>query len=186
MATDVKQSGENLFKLLENLLYWARIQMKTIEFIPEIFALDAVVYHNISLLQLFADQKEIKIISDISDDIEVFADINMLNTVLRNLISNAIKFTHKCGLITISHSESEKYNKISIEDNGVGISPEDQDKLFRIDVNNSQLGTENEQGTGLGLVLCKEMVDKHQGTIEVDSRPGTGTIFSFSLMKRIK
>jgi signal transduction histidine kinase len=185
MATDVKKAGDNLFKLLENLLYWARIQMEKIEFLPELSALDAIVYHNISLLQLQADQKEIKITSNISDDIQVYADPNMLNTVLRNLISNAIKFTKKSGAITISHSESEIYNKISIEDDGIGISPEDQEKLFRIDVNNTQLGTNNEKGTGLGLVLCKEMIDKHQGAIEVDSVQDAGTTFTFSLMKKV-
>ena len=184
MAGDVKKAGDNLFKLLENLLFWARIQMERIEFKPEVYSLDTIVYHNISMLQLNADQKGIKMTSNISEDIKVFADPDMLNTILRNLISNAIKFSNMGGAITISHSESENYNKISIEDNGVGISLGDQEKLFRIDVNITRPGTDDEKGTGLGLVLCKEMIEKHQGLIEIDSTPGTGTVFMFSLMKK--
>ena len=184
MANDVKKSGDNLFKLLENLLFWARMQMKRIEFQPEILSLDTLAYHNISLLKLNADQKDISIVSNISENAKVFADPNMLNTVLRNLISNAIKFTKPGGEIAISHNETENHDVISVKDDGVGISEENQENLFRIDVNVSQVGTNNEKGTGLGLILCKEMVEKHQGSIDVTSKENEGTTFELNIKKK--
>jgi signal transduction histidine kinase len=113
----------------------------------------------------------------------VFADKAMINTILRNLISNAIKFTYPGGQIIISAEKTPDELKISISDNGIGIKKETIGKLFRIDENNTRIGTQNERGTGLGLILCKEFIEKHQGKIWVESELGKGSKFSFTIPK---
>jgi signal transduction histidine kinase len=113
----------------------------------------------------------------------VFADKAMINTILRNLISNAIKFTYPGGQIIISAEKMPDELKISISDNGIGIKKEAIGKLLRIDENNTRIGTQNERGTGLGLILCKEFIEKHQGKIWVESELGKGSKFSFTIPK---
>jgi signal transduction histidine kinase len=117
----------------------------------------------------------------VADNIEVFADVNMLNTIIRNLLQNAVKFTPKNGKISISAFESTSGITVAVEDSGIGMSAQDIEKLFRIDVKFSTPGTSKEPGTGLGLLLCKEFVEKHKGQIWVTSTEGSGSKFYFSI-----
>lgn len=181
MAKDVRNSGDNLIKLLENLLYWARIQMNRYEFQPEKVSLNTIVENNVNLLSLSASQKGVLIKDQVPENTSVVADQNMVNTIIRNLVSNAIKFTKNGDTITVGYKKENNFSCISIQDTGVGIKPEDLENLFKIDVTTTSRGTHNEKGTGLGLILCKEMVEKHNGTIRVESELNKGTTFTFSL-----
>lgn len=186
-AKDLHTSATQLFKLLENLLHWSRIQRGAIEYIPELFPLSDAVIMTADIINPIASKKNIKILINIDDDLPVFADINMINTVLRNLISNAVKFTPANGTIEITANKMEN-NKVlvSVIDNGVGIAENDMEKLFRIDAHHTTIGTANEVGTGLGLVLCKDLIEKNGGTISVDSQLGQGTKFSFTVNSSIE
>ena len=128
--------------------------------------------------------KDISLSTEVCEGLKVFADANMVEIIFRNLISNAIKFTGQGGSIKIISKEKEKYVEISIADNGVGIKPGILDKLFKIDESVSTLGTQNERGSGLGLVLCKEFIGLNGGRLTVNSKEGEGSIFSFSLPKK--
>ncbi|RPH31706.1 MAG: DUF1638 domain-containing protein [Bacteroidales bacterium] len=170
-------------KLLENLLDWARSQQNGITFNPIKTDLILVVNTIVELLNPIARAKNISLIMDIKTPCFVLADIYMINAVLRNLISNAIKFTQKGGSIKIETKDQDSMVHVSVSDNGIGIKPDDIAKLFRIDTNINQLGTSGEKGTGLGLLLCKEFVEKHGGKIWVESEVGNGSKFIFSLNK---
>ena len=135
------------------------------------------------MIENFSADKEIEIENKISKKTEIFADENMLSTILRNLLTNSVKFTHRNGKISIFATETDKNIEISIKDNGIGIVQEKQKILFRIDNNISSQGTEKETGTGLGLILCREFVEKHNGKIWVKSETGKGSIFTFSIPK---
>jgi signal transduction histidine kinase len=128
-----------------------------------------------------ARQKSITISTELTDNAIVFADIDMIKVLLRNLISNAIKFTNPGGEIVVSVEQEQKNWKISVKDNGVGIKKDAIDRLFRIDSNYKTSGTNDEKGTGLGLLLCKEFVEKHRGKIWVESEIAKGSIFSFTI-----
>ena len=183
MIKTVNNSANNAFKLLENLLTWSRSQSGKIPFIPEELYFKILLIETISNLQASANQKQIQLIETISEEEVIFADKNMISTVLRNLISNAVKFTNKGGNIVISsqaHSNSN-FLEISVKDSGVGIPKEKIDDLFRIDKDTSTKGTENEKGTGLGLILCKEFVAKHGGKIWVESEIDKGSTFYFTI-----
>lgn len=181
LAKDLDKSLKNLFALLENLLEWSRSQTGAIEFKPEHFDLTEVITQNIDLLAAQAGTKEIKLIYADAQPITVHAHKNSVNTVIRNLISNAIKFTPKGGTITVTAKPSNEEALISIADNGVGMSQEVINKLFRIDTKHSTKGTADEKGTGLGLVLCKDFVEKNKGSIGVHSEEGKGSTFYFTL-----
>ncbi|MFA6571531.1 MAG: ATP-binding protein [Bacteroidota bacterium] len=182
LANDMHSSAEHLFKLLENLLQWSRLQRGVIEYNPDNFQVSKLVQLILLLLQAVANQKKIKLINKIPEDLYLLADVNMVNTIFRNLISNAIKFTKIHGKITISSKkENDKFARLFVADDGIGIEPEDLKKLFRIDSNHSTAGTANEKGTGLGLILCKDLVEKNNGKIEVESKVNSGTTFSFTL-----
>jgi len=174
-AVYVNERGENLMKLMENLLHWAGLQMQRIEFNPQLVPVNSLVQQVIYALEAQAGEKQIAIDADFPDDISVQADPNMLNTILRNLISNAIKFTPEEGRISIQAGRVSGAVEISVTDDGVGISEVDQAKLFRIDIIHSDVGTRKETGTGLGLILCKELVEKHNGTVAIKSDKGKGT-----------
>jgi len=184
-ATVIKQSSQRAFDLLINLLEWARAQTDTLVFDPESFNLKDLINENITILSSNANQKAITFNQDIPDEVFVFADKQMISVVLRNLISNAIKFTQKGGEINISVKKSEKEILISVIDNGIGIEPERIQNLFHINKSISTPGTNNEQGTGLGLILCKEFVEKHSGKIWAESKPGKGTVFYFTLHSEV-
>jgi PAS domain S-box-containing protein len=169
-------------KLLEDLLLWARIQMNTLEFDINNVNLNALVNFSIGIVEEKAIEKNIKIISDI-DNINVKINESSVNTVIRNLLSNSIKFSHKNSTIYIKSkiSESADSIKISVKDNGIGIPKESIDKLFKIETSFSTYGTEKEKGTGLGLILCKELIKKNGGTIWVESEEDVGSTFFFTL-----
>ena len=177
----INQGVQNTHKLLENLLLWSQAQRGIIDYKPENNNLYLLSNETINLLNQLIVGKSINLRNKIPQDICVNADKNMLLSILRNLISNAIKFTNSEGEIIINTKQYDNYAEISVKDNGVGISPEIQSGLFTIAENVSTAGTENEQGTGLGLILCKEFVEKHGGKIWVESKVGKGSEFKFTI-----
>ena len=185
-ARNIHQNINKTYNLLENLLLWARSQKDILEFNLVDENLYLLTEEVIDVFKLSADKKSINIINRVNKRTSVRADRNMLLTILRNLISNAIKFTPKDGKViinahTIPESGQKGYVKISVKDSGRGMSPEMKAKLFNISKSISTKGTENEEGTGLGLILSKEFIDKHKGTITIDSEPGKGSTFVVAL-----
>ena len=175
---------KDTFNLLENLLYWSRSQRGVITFNPETINLYILLQNTSELLMLSAKNKSIKIKNKIPEHISVEADQAMLSIIIRNLISNAIKFTPDGGEIIITAQQTKansKFVEISVKDTGVGISNEIQPMLFDIGENTSTKGTKDETGTGLGLILCKEFIEKHSGEIWVESEIGKGSSFSFTI-----
>lgn len=177
----IHDSSKHGFNLLENLLQWSRAQTGRIAFIPQTVNIKDIITGCVDLLKPTADKKQIKIYMEVPDSIEVKGDIEMLSTVFRNLISNAIKFTPQAGRIKIKVRLLTQRTEISVIDTGVGIAPEKIPYLFRIDKQVSTPGTNNEKGTGLGLILCKEFIDKHKGVIKVSSERKNGTEFKVFL-----
>ncbi len=167
--------------LLTNLLDWSRSQSGKVKYDPETFKLEELVKEVSELLSWAANQKNIRTIQSIPPDLEIFADRNMLHTVIRNLISNAIKFTPDNGQINTIAYENLNELKFSIIDTGIGIKEECCSKLFRLDSHQTSKGTNQEQGTGLGLILCKDFIEAHQGKIWVESEFGKGSTFSFTI-----
>jgi signal transduction histidine kinase len=179
----INNSANSAYKLLENLLEWSRAQTGLIEFNQERTILKNNIDLACEITESIASNKNLSLDLDISQSIEVFADRNMLNTVLRNLITNALKYTNKGGVIKIRAYSQDNNIIVSVIDNGVGIDPAIMDNLFNISQKVSTTGTERETGTGLGLLLCKEFVEKHGGEIWVDSELGKGSEFKFTLPK---
>lgn len=177
----IQKSSLRAVDLLDNLLQWAHSQTGRMEFNPDYHALDSLVEDTISLLSDTAQQKNIEIRHEIPESLTVFADKSMVSTVLRNLVSNALKFTNPGGTITLTSKQNQQHTTILVSDTGVGITPERKAGLFRLDQCESTLGTNHEKGTGLGLMLCKEFVNKHGGMIWVESEPGRGSTFLFTL-----
>ncbi len=174
-------AAKNGFTLLENLLQWSRNQNGTIHFNPQNILLNTIIDRNLNLLRSNAEQKQINLLSSCSENISLFADENMLDTVIRNLLTNAIKFTQQNGVVYINVTHKSQFAEIEVIDNGIGISAEDMKKLFRIDENISKPGTGGEKGTGLGLILCKEFVERNKGKISVESAVNQGSTFRFSI-----
>lgn len=182
----LKQDVQNTYNLLENLLLWSRSQRGIIDFKPEKEKLYLLSIETIGLLSQMAAKKSISLKNEIPKNIIVNADKDMLTMIIRNLISNAIKFTPKEGEIVIKASivnddDNHESVEIFIKDSGVGMSEKIQSNLFKISENISRKGTENETGTGLGLILCKEFAEKHGGKIWVESELGIGSTFSFTI-----
>lgn len=177
----INQSSKKALELLLNLMEWSQIQTGRMKFNPEYFDIHSIVEESILLLGGNAEQKTITICNNISTETMVHADKIMLSTVLRNLISNAIKYTKPNGLISLASEQLQNDLIISVKDNGVGIEKEVSEKLFRIDGVYSTRGTMQEKGTGLGLILCKEFLEKNNGKIWVESEVNIGTTFYFSL-----
>ncbi|NOU18179.1 MAG: HAMP domain-containing histidine kinase [Bacteroidales bacterium] len=173
--------SKNTFNLLENLLQWSMLQTGRMSLYPKLISLSEIISNNIELLKGNALQKEISIESKITSEGFVYVDVSMITTVIRNLLSNAIKFTSQKGKIQIDTFKEKTFVRVSIKDNGIGISLEDQLKLFKIDSNPVTIGTSMEKGTGLGLILCKDFVERHGGTIWVESTVGKGSTFSFTI-----
>ncbi|MCB1192307.1 MAG: PAS domain-containing sensor histidine kinase [Leptospiraceae bacterium] len=178
------QSAKQTLLLLENLLLWSRSQTNRAKFNPEMTDIKWML-NDIILFEKYvaADKKQITIQTDFHmETIFVYADVEMVKIVIRNLLSNAVKFTHTGGEITIGCKPMENDKLLFyISDTGVGISPENQENLFKIDKSISSRGTKDEKGTGLGLILCKEFVEKNKGTIFLESEKNRGTIFYFTL-----
>ncbi len=180
-ASMIHASALQTHRLLDNLLKWARIQEGRISFNPVPNLLYAMVSEVILLFTDVAERKKIVLINQVPDQLVVFADTEMLKTILRNLISNALKFTRTNGKVRINASTCGLSTEVIVADNGVGISAENINKLFKVDNAFSTHGTERERGTGLGLILCKEFVERHDGSISVESNPGIGSQFKFAL-----
>jgi signal transduction histidine kinase len=181
LAQILNDSAKGGYAILQNLLDWSRSQTGLIKFNPERINLRDLFNENISNLELSAANKEIKLFSENEKDIYILADKNMINTVLRNLLSNAVKFTPRSGTVIVSASITKHDVIISVKDTGVGISEEKLETLFRIDSRNSMPGTENEQGTGLGLKLSKEFAEKMGCKLWVESIEKKGSEFKFSI-----
>jgi len=176
------KSAENVSVLLENLLIWAQSQLNKIEFSPTEFNLTDVLQTSIKGLKQVADNKQIDIKYELDDQIFVLADPNMVQTIVRNILSNAIKFTHRGGSVIIrSAAENDSRACISFTDNGVGIEQSALSKIFDITTTLHNTGTEDEMSTGLGLILVKDFIDKNNGTVTIESKKGKGTIVSFTL-----
>ncbi|HEX2868216.1 MAG TPA: PAS domain-containing sensor histidine kinase [Ignavibacteriales bacterium] len=182
-ATGINKSARNIFNLLENLLQWSRIQTGGMEFKPSEVDMCELAEQTVSMLMGNALKKNIELCSEIPLGSYVYADKNMISSVLQNLAANAVKFTASGGTVKMSCRELNGQLEVSVKDNGIGINEKDIDKLFRIDVHHTTMGTANEKGTGLGLALCKELVEKNRGIISVKSQPGEGSVFSFILPK---
>ena len=181
IAKDIHKSVKIANNLLEDILMWARTQQGKIPFKPQILSFKDICKDTLEILTPNAHPKNITINYSSADHINVFADIEMLKTVLRNLVSNAIKFTNNGGAININAEENSENVTISVSDNGIGINPDNLSKLFDISEVITTKGTAKETGTGLGLLLCKEFVEKHGGKIWVESEEGKGSRFSFTL-----
>ncbi len=182
MAKAMRTSATGLYSLLENLLVWSGSQSGTTRFVPVQFSLQDVLQENLKLLQETAHAKSIDISVNIPQDIMVFADVNMIGSTIRNLVSNAVKFTHKSGKISITAKTIPgNLIEISIKDSGMGMSEEMRSKLFRLNENIGRIGTEGEPTSGLGLILCKDFIEKNGGKIWVESKENEGSIFYFTL-----
>jgi signal transduction histidine kinase len=179
----VRDSSVKIFKLLETLLDWARTQTGNINFNPEKFALNELIDETIVCVENLAIVKNTSIVQCLENKVVVVADKNMINTVIRNLIANAIKFTEN-GTIRIEADQGADAITIKISDNGVGIPPENLTLLFGSINSKSSFGTHGESGTGLGLIICKEFIERHGGTIAVESEVGKGSTFSFTIPNR--
>ncbi len=171
---------------LNNLLSWGQAQMNGLITKPSIISIDTIVAENIHLLSETATNKSIKLASQIPENTMAWTDGDQIDIVIRNLISNAIKFTPKNGMVTVGAQEKTDYWEIFVRDTGIGMGQETIDKVFEENTNITTYGTENEKGTGLGLSLCKEMVEKNNGTIWVDSLPQRGSCFYFTVPKAKK
>jgi len=180
-ATIILQSSNRAMDLLANLMAWAQTQSGRMECNPESFDIIPLINEVTLFLDTIARQKSIQISNTLPPGISVIADKKMISTVLRNLISNAIKFTQPEGKILITVLEIQNYLTVSVSDTGVGIAQERIETLFNISDGYSTSGTLNEKGTGLGLIICKEFINKNNGEIWVDSKVGIGTTFYFSL-----
>lgn len=181
LSENLKGNVTHLTNLLDNLLGWAKSQMQGISIKPVHFDLHAVVEEIFEILQAEADKKNIALENWIFTDTPMFADVNMTNLIIRNLVANAIKFTPGGGKVMVSASISDEGMEIEVADTGVGISEENVSRLFNKEHHYSMLGTSNEAGTGLGLLICKEFIDQAGGEIWVESSFGKGSKFKFIL-----
>ncbi len=177
----VKQNLNNSLQLMDNLLSWASTQMKGLNAVPEKFNLFPLVEENMNLYRSIAKNKNIKLINHIDFKTEVTADPNMAKLIIRNLISNAIKYTPDGGAVEIAMDVNSKETIVSVLDSGVGMDQDFMQHLFEIDSNRTKPGTRNEKGTGIGLLLCKEFVEKNGGKLWAESEIGKGSTFKFTL-----
>jgi len=180
----IYQATASIYDLLENLLQWSRLQRGRMEYAPVCLDMSDIVAVNAQLLASVAANKKITVTSALPPTLKILADQNMVDTITRNLISNALKFTPIGGQVTISAQLAENtpgWVEITVRDTGVGITPDNQARLFKLEVHHSTPGTSAETGTGLGLILCQEMVHQHGGQIWIESQVGIGTAVKFTL-----
>ncbi len=182
----INDSATRTYHLLENLLDWANSQRNMISFIPVSINLTEILQEEFNLVDDLLKAKQINLSSHLDAPLMIMADRNMIRTVVRNLITNAVKFTNRMGAIEVNAVIVNDNVEIAVSDNGIGMTDETMGKLFRIDANLSTRGTGNEEGTGLGLFLCKEFVERHGGRIWVESREGKGSTFRFTLPVKFK
>jgi len=181
MVENLNKSAQNTYNLLEDILVWGRAQQGKIPFKPQKLSFEDICTYIEGLFGSIANTKMITIKCYYSNNLSVFADVNMVKTIMRNLVSNSLKFTNKGGIITIHADENSENIVVSVSDNGVGMKAEDLAKLFDLSQVYSTSGTEEEGGTGLGLLICKDFVEKHNGKIWAESSPLTGSDFRFTL-----
>ena len=187
LTLNLSHSARNIFNLLENLLEWSQMKRGHTPFNPQILDLKETVNDCLQVISEAGLKKDIGLTVEIPDGFEIIADINMLQTIIRNLVSNAIKFTPRAGRVTISAISNEiNFSTITVKDSGIGMSSQMVDNLFRIDLNTRRPGTEGELSSGLGLLLCKEFVGELGGRIWVDSEEGKETSFFFTLPNKEK
>ena len=177
----IYETSQSTYNLLLNLLEWSRFQTGRMTYKPELLSVHKMVLEALPVLESQAVAKGIKISTRIDEGLSIEADYQMISAVLRNLVSNAVKFTYKGGFVHVEVEQVDSEVRFSVSDNGVGIKDDDLIELFRVDSNFSLVGTGNEKGTGLGLSLCKEFVEKHNGHIWVESEWGKGSTFIFTL-----
>ena len=182
VMVSLKESSVSTYELLENLLSWAKSQQNLIEYNPKVYNINKIILNTIKIFNNSAQRKNIKISTELSDNMQVIIDVNMIRTVMRNLIHNAIKFTKENGEIIITNKLKENYAIISVKDNGIGIAEKNITKLFDNNQFFTTYGTNQEKGTGLGLPLCKEFIEKNNGKIWVESSTD-GSTFFFSLRR---
>ncbi len=181
-VTSMQEATESVYILLENLLTWTQLKQGIIEYHPQHVALRELSERSTSFFASNAVQKRLSLKNQISPQLRVYADKGMLNTVMRNLLSNAIKFTRPGGLIELSASSQGAYVEFAISDTGVGIPKEALPHLFRIDMKYSTPGTNDEEGTGLGLILSKALVEKNNGQMRIETEPKQGTVVTIRLL----
>ncbi len=182
MGQSIHQSAIVAFNLLDNLLQWSQLQRGTMPYEPVEVDLNILVEQSVKLLNDKAAQKKITLFNEVEPGTTVYIDENMIDTVIRNLISNALKFTPVKGEVRVlANGVDPRLVEVVISDTGIGIAPQDIDKLFRIDVYHSTTGTAKEIGTGLGLIICQEMVGKNEGQIWIESELGQGTQVKFTV-----
>lgn len=167
--------------LLDNLLSWSILQNKQKSFNPEKINLHELIAYEFESFNLSAAQKQLTLDHSIAPDLHITGDIQMVKTIFRNLISNAIKYSNPGGVIFICAAEGKQFTEIEVRDTGIGMSDKTKEKLFKIDEFYSQSGTNQEQGSGLGLLFCKDFIETHGGEIRVESTPGKGSSFRFTL-----
>jgi PAS domain S-box-containing protein len=185
ITMSMKTSASNIYSLLENILEWSRLRRGGMDFVPEILNLKEKIGDCIDVLSESARKKRIQVTFSIPDEMEVFADNHMFDTIIRNLISNAIKFTPVGGNISLTADYNNDHSiVVKVSDSGIGMTPELINKLFLISEKTSRPGTEGEMSTGLGLLLVKEFIEKHGGKIWVKSEVGNGSTFSFTIKQR--
>ncbi|MFA5011818.1 MAG: PAS domain S-box protein [Ignavibacteria bacterium] len=183
ISLNLNKSANNFYRLLTNLLEWAKMQGRMTEYNPEKLMLKNFIFEVINLFTETANKKDIKLEFTAVDGFEVTTDRFMLDTILRNLVSNSLKFTNKGGRIDITAKKDSKKTEITVKDTGIGMSKEILENLFKIDSKQlSRYGTDNEPGTGLGLILCKEFIDRHNGELRVKSDEGAGSEFTIVLL----
>lgn len=178
---NMNKSVDNLMELLNNLFKWSQSQSGLVEYRPKVLSVSALIHKTADLMETIAQDKNISIYIDVDPYMQVKADADMLSFIIRNLLSNAIKFTQRGGSITVSSRIKNNQAQICVIDSGVGMSKEVMAQLFKIDACLTNNGTENEMGTGLGLILCKEFIQKNGGKIEVESELNKGSIFRLGL-----
>lgn len=179
----INDSAQRVHGLLDSILIWAKSESGKLPYEPKELSFRTISFEIIETLKQFANAKSITINYLPADDLIVFADTDMLKTVLRNLISNAIKFTRNGGRVSISAETTDSNVMITVSDNGIGLEPEMLNRLFDVSQMRTTKGTANESGSGLGLLLCKNFIEKHRGSIWVESKAGNGSEFKFTLPK---
>lgn len=177
----IRISSQQIYSLLDNLLTWSRAQSGRIDFKPEKVSLSELVENSIDVVRSSAENKQITLFKDFTNEVNVKADKNMLFTVLRNLLTNAVKFTPSGGSVTVSYKRFGSKAVITVADTGIGMTEDEISRLFKLDGNLKIPGTNNETGTGLGLILCQEFMHLHNSEIEAESKPGEGSRFSFAI-----